>query len=168
MSRDQPDPLTIRNQRYPRWPWVVSCSSVVALGMSTCVFVALPLPRAAAVVVGTVAFLAFVGAIVFGMFVPLPPESLSFGAELRPRPGFPAYPPDRIRQIAFAPDPVEDYVEGRTAVPLCKTRIDFRPHGGLGLILTVADARRLRVWAAARGIEVVETAGVLESTRNEP
>jgi hypothetical protein len=130
--------------------------ALVVFGTASCTFLVLPFPAS-----GAIAFLSFVVAAAAGMFVRISPESLRLGADLLPRPAFPAYRPDEIRRIDFAPDPAEDYAEGRTAAPLCEATISIRRSGRLRLIVTVEDARRLREWAVTRGIEVIETAEVL-------
>jgi hypothetical protein len=161
MSPDEPDGLTIRNRRYPRWPAVLTSAALVVWLTATCAFVVLPDPSLVAVLVGVVAFLAFVVAAVFGAIRRLPVESLKLGNDLRAGSGYPPYRPEEIRQIAFAPDRAEDFAEGRTAAPLCEAAVAFRSKRGLRLIVTVEDARRLRDWAVAKGIEVIEAAGVL-------
>jgi hypothetical protein len=143
-------------------------TTLVVWGTATCAFVALPGPSAVTVAVGVVAAVSFVTAAVLVVFGRLPLESLRLRADLLPQPGFPAYRPDEILRIAFAPDPAEDYAEGRTAAPLCEAAVAFRPHGGLRLVVTVEDAWRLRNWAVARGIEVVETDGVLGGADRGP
>ena len=164
MTRDEPGGLIVRNQRYPRWPGVVTSVALVMWGTATCAFVALPGPSVPAATAGLIAFLSFAAAAAFGVFIRRPVESLRLGDELVPRPGFPSYRPEELRQVAFAPDAGEDYAEGRTAAPLCEASIHPRsPRGRLRLIVLVEDARRLRDWAAGKDIEVTDPTGALES-----
>jgi hypothetical protein len=77
------------------------------------------------------------------------------------------YRPAEIREIAFAPDPAEDYDDATTPVLLCEVRARLRRRE-LRSIISVGDARLVRDWAICRGIAVNDPAGVLEPARHEP
>jgi len=77
------------------------------------------------------------------------------------------YPVGDVREIAFAPDPAEDYDDAATPARGCEVRARLR-RGEVRLIASVGDARRVRDWAVRHGIEVTDPAGVLEPARHDP
>ena len=69
------------------------------------------------------------------------------------------YPPQAVRQVRFAPDPAEDYKEVEPQTPLREASIELHSGRQFRLIVDQADARRLKQWAAAKGIAVCEGDG---------
>jgi hypothetical protein len=78
------------------------------------------------------------------------------------------YQPGDIREIVFAPDPAEDYDDSATPARRCEVRARLRGRGELRLIASVVDGRRVRDWAARRGIAVAETGQVLSGPGSGP
>jgi hypothetical protein len=78
------------------------------------------------------------------------------------------YQPRGIREIAFAPDPAEDFDDAATPARLCQVRAHLRSRRELRLIASVWDARRVRDWAVRRGIAVSDPSAVLEAVRHDP
>src|SRR5258708_155372 len=74
------------------------------------------------------------------------------------------YLPVDIREIAFGPDPAEDYDDTATPARLCEAHARLR-RGKLRLVVSVGDARRVRAWGVRHGIAVSDPAGVLVGLR---
>src|SRR5438309_1294511 len=109
MHPDDAVDITIRNQRYSRWPALAGCLSVFVLTGGTCAIVGLPISPWLLGIAVTFAVAFLLGSIVFSVFVRLPIWSLKLGEVLQPRPSSPPYRPEEILRIGFAPDPAEDY-----------------------------------------------------------
>ena len=77
------------------------------------------------------------------------------------------YRPPEVREVAFAPDPAEDFDDAATPARLCEVRARLR-RGELRLIASVGDARRVRDWAVRKGIAVSDPTAVLEPARHDP
>ncbi|HKA07464.1 MAG TPA: hypothetical protein VKD71_09420 [Gemmataceae bacterium] len=75
------------------------------------------------------------------------------------------YRPAEILEIAFAPDPTEDYEDAATPDRLYEVRAHLRRRSAQRLIVSLADARRVRDWAIRRDIAVSDRAQVLVGDR---
>jgi hypothetical protein len=69
------------------------------------------------------------------------------------------FPARKVRQVTFAPDPAEDYLESDRRTRLCEASVGMDSGKHFHLILDEADAERLRHWAATRGITVRDCDG---------
>jgi hypothetical protein len=163
MSRNEAGGLTICNRRRERWPAVVAGLSLVAFWAGVCGLTVIRIPDRFIIVAAAAFGVSVAGMIVFGflLFVRRPVDGLTLGDRLVPRPGEFGYSPDQIRRVTFGPDPAEDYVESPVPAAVCSVLVALKAYGSYRLLAAVEEARRLRDWAMARRIEVVETAAAL-------
>jgi hypothetical protein len=56
--------------------------------------------------------------------------------------------------VKFAPDPKEDYIGAEAPIQLCQATVEMNSGRNFRLIVTEADAERMRQWAFAKGISV--------------
>jgi hypothetical protein len=157
--------FVIRNRRYvpnsgPAWrrAWSVGTLAVMfglVIGMpsewfgQTCAMVALFALIPAVLAVG------HIGESRFG-----PVEWVLVGSSLVAiRKGI--YDPGDVDTIRFGPDPDEDYAEQEGEAPIPLTQATFVRSRGrrLRLVIDTADAARVRAWAEARGIPVIDPGG---------
>ena len=160
MAKPETVDRTIRNHRYQAWP---AMPAFIVLGL-ICLAGGLPLvlwlshDLAMPVMVGTV--IAWVGAA--SVVLPRLPHSVSrvkLGVLLQTYPGGTSLRPSLITEVAFGPDPAEDYAEGSMPVRMCEARISVRGRSQFQLIVSAGDAVRLREWATEKGITVTDSDG---------
>ena len=155
----QPEPgeLRILNQRYQPWNEIV-------LGMFAVVFVVgicgMPIVERL-VAINSVLVGGVVGVLALIVFEGLLPRigsvrELKLGIRVETTPVARRWPARAVERVTFAADPEEDYAERSTANPLREATLEIHSGRPIRLVVTQADADRLRHWAAAKGIEVVE------------
>jgi hypothetical protein len=67
------------------------------------------------------------------------------------------FPAQWVSRVRFALDPGEDFKESEPPIPLCEATVEIESGRQFLLIVTQADAERLRQWASAKGITVVDS-----------
>jgi hypothetical protein len=154
---------TIRNRRYSRWRPVMArvLLAELWLGVGAVLFTSAIRPYTLLALVAVSVILACYSAI-FILILPWanPIARIKLGDDMEANPGSWHYLPERIKEIAFAPDPAEDYHDYATLpVPTCEVRIRHRRRGTFRLIVSEKDAERLRQWAVAKGIAVCDCDG---------
>ena len=154
---------TIRNRRYPRWrPFM---ARVLLAELWVGVFVAMfTVGMSPFQLLGwfTVAVILACYSAIFVLILPWanPIARIKLGDDMEANPGSWHYPPERIGEIAFAPDPQEDFHDFATLpVPTCEVRIRHRRRGTFRLVISETDAQRLRRWAIAKRIAVCDCEG---------
>ena len=154
-----PDPsdLIIRNQRYLPWNEIV-------LGIFAAVFIVvmcgLPVVETfttinfvfAAGVVGLLALIVFEGILPRLGAV----RELKLGIRIETTPIVKRLPIQAVQRVRFAADPDEDYADRESATRLYQATVEIGSGRPIRLIVTHADADRLRQWALAKGIAVSE------------
>ena len=117
-------------------------------------------------VLGLWALIAAIGVIAFAVsggvaqqWIPHPVSRVNLGLLLETWPGGMRYRPSTVTQIAFGPDPAEDYVESGLPVRLCQATFALRDGWKFPLVVTAEDAARLREWAIEKGIVVSDPDG---------
>jgi hypothetical protein len=155
---------TIRNHRYHGWPAAVvfAIVGVLCLPMAVAMLSWLPKEAAPLVLVGTIILYALMASLMVRR-LPHPVSRVKLGAFLQTFPGGLAHPPSMISDIAFGPDPAEDYAESPLPVRMCQARIIMRDGRRFQLIVSAGDAARLREWATEMGVAVKDPHG--HSTR---
>jgi hypothetical protein len=88
-----------------------------------------------------------------------PVSRVNLGLLLETWPGGMRYRPSTVTQIAFGPDPSEDYAESSVPVRMCQATIRIRDGWKFPLIVTADDAARLREWATEKSIVVMDPVG---------
>jgi len=153
---------TIRNQRYERW-WPILVRVLLGVGwVAGFVFLVIsnlqPIQQLA---LAAVAVIMVASSVIVVLGVPWcnPVARLKLGDDVEVNPGSWHYKPEQIEHISFARDPVEDYHDSPLPVPMCEVRIKHRPRGSFRLVVSEADAARLRSWAIAKRITICECDG---------
>jgi uncharacterized membrane protein YfcA len=162
--------VTIRNRRNPLWPQVVIGLTFATVLVAVAGLMLNWLPK-------DLGFLMLVGSgslvVVMMMFItlaasmgiaqrwiPYPVKRVKLGAFLDTSPGGMRYRPPNILQIAFGPDPLEDYAEAPGPERLRQVSITMRDPVSFGLIVSDTDADRLREWAIEKRIPVNDPEGM--------
>src|SRR5262249_15719842 len=92
-------------------------------------------------------------------WIPPPVSRVRLGLFLEPWPGGMRYGPPTVTQIAFGPDPAEDYVESGPPVRLCQATFTLRDGRRFPLVVTADDGARMREWAIEKAIAVNDPDG---------
>ncbi|HJZ90572.1 MAG TPA: hypothetical protein VKE40_06835 [Gemmataceae bacterium] len=155
--------LTIRNQRYQRWPALTfHLGLFFAFGIGAAVVASYTDSEPWSevyLIIGTILIIALT---CLGIYVPLlsPVRQLKLGENLYISGSDSGrWPPERVQRIEFEPDPAEDYVEGKLPVPMVQVTLAMRYRVRRRLIVSGPDAARLREWAASKGIVVNDPGG---------
>jgi len=155
-------PYVIRNLRPRRWPTMVMRICIVGSLVSCAVAIVLLKHRAPlefAIVLMFSALLAVGGAFSIACFLLMNRsiDKVLLGEVLETRPKIARYGIDDIQRIEFVSSPEEDYREMDRLAPVRDARIVLRRIQGfrsISLLLSSADASRLREWAKQNGIQV--------------
>jgi hypothetical protein len=86
-------------------------------------------------------------------------DQLNLGEEFAVADGIIRYPPQAVKQIRFTPDPLEDYGGAEAPLQMCEATVAMDFGKQFRLIVTEADATKLRHWAAANGVIVCDCDG---------
>jgi hypothetical protein len=160
VARHDTTDVVIRNRRYRVWPGLVL---LVGLGFFWLIVAGLvirwqPELSGHVIIVGTVIAFAVSGGIA-QQWIPHPVSRVHLGLFVETWPGGMRYPASSVTQIAFGPDPAEDYAESGLPVRLCQAMFALRDGWRFPLVVTADDAAWLREWALEKAIAVNDPDG---------
>jgi hypothetical protein len=152
--------VVIRNRRYRIWPGLILLVGLGFVWLIIAALVAMWIPDLSGHVVIVAAVIAFaVSGGVAQQWIPHPVRRVNLGLLLETWPGGMRYRPSAVTQIAFGPDPAEDYAESGLPVRLCQAMFTLRDGWKFPLVVTADDAARLREWAMGKSIVVSDSDG---------
>lgn len=173
MSRQQTIHFSILNQRYRGWLTVSASMVLPVCVVLVCGFMVAISHTGQKILLWCAAGSVVAGAVLVAYeFWLAPVERVRIGDRVEIRPRFQPMPPSDIVSVAFARDPMEDYVETPLPIPVCQVTITFRIgdtylfslsrqelHQSVQLIVSLDDAVRLGDWARSKQIAVSDSHG---------
>src|SRR5262245_42871311 len=86
-------------------------------------------------------------------------DQLKLGDDLEVAGGILRFPLTAVKQLRFAPDPLEDYGGAEAPLEMCQASVEMDSGKEIRLIVTDVDAEKMRQWAATKGIAVRDCDG---------
>jgi len=160
VAHDDTTDVVIRNRRYRIWPGLVLLVGlaffwVIVLGLLLRWLLDL---SGHVVIIGTIIAFAVSGGVA-QRWIPHPVSRVNLGLFVETWPGGMRYPASSVTQIAFGPDPAEDYVESGQPARLCEAKFTLREGWKFPLVVTEDDVARLRDWAIEKAIPLNDPEG---------
>jgi hypothetical protein len=160
VANSQTVDVTIRNHRYHFRPAAVVFAVLGVVCLAGAGFLLSWVHRDVVPLVLVASIVLYSGLVSFACRrLPHAVRRIKLGAFLQTFPGGLSHPPSMISDIAFGPDPGEDYAESPLPVRFCQARIAVRNGWRFHLIVSAGDAARLCEWATEKGITVSDSDG---------